>query len=65
MGFFYSNKNGNKVFGYKLTIKFGKASPVEDKCETWAKYILSGLDKLGVEVQTPFDQDPNKDKRIL
>lgn len=65
MGFFYSNNHGNKVFGYKFTIKFGKPSPVEDKCETWAKNVLSCLDKLGVRVETPFDNDPNKDKHIL
>jgi len=65
MGFFYSNNNGNKVFGYKFTIKFGKASPLEDKCETMAMNIVSCLEKLGLRVEKPFDNDPNKDKRLL
>lgn len=65
MGFFYSDKGGNKVFGYKFTIKFGKGSPNEDKYETWAKNLLSCLDALGVEVKGPYDDDPNKDKHIL
>ena len=65
MGFFYSNNNGNKVFGYKLTIKFGKASSKEDQVEAWANRLLSALGQIGVEVKGPFDNDPNKDKHIL
>lgn len=65
MGIFYSNRNGNKVVGFKLTIKFGPASPKEDQVEAWAQRLLSTLGQLGVEVTGPFDDDPNKDKRIL
>lgn len=65
MGFFYSNNNGNKVYGFKLTIKFGPASPKEDKVEAWAQRLLSCLGQLGVEVKGPYDDDPNKDKHII
>jgi len=65
VGFFYSNKNGNKVFGYKFTIKFGKGSPLEDRCESMAYNIVNCLEKLGLSVIKDSDQDPNKDKHIL
>ena len=65
MGFFYSNNNGNKVFGYKFTIKFGKGSPAENAAERLAESVLKCLDQFGVTIKTPFDNDVNKDKRIL
>jgi len=65
MGFFYSNNKGNKVFGYKFTIKFGKGSKAETTCERLSSSILSCLEKFGVKVETPFDNDVNKDKRFL
>lgn len=65
MGFFYSDKNGNRVFSFKVTFKFGKGSPADEKSEKVANTVLTILEKLGIKVSGPFDNDPNKDKRLL
>lgn len=66
MGFFYSDKNGNRVFGYKFTIKFGKGNhEKEDLTNSFATKVVTVLEKLGVTFEKADDNDPNKEHRIL
>lgn len=66
MGFFYSDKNGNRVFGYKFTIKFGSGNhEKEDAVNSLAGKVVTVLEKLGVTFERDSDNDPNKDRRIL
>jgi hypothetical protein len=66
MGFLYSDKNGNRVVGYKFTIKFGSGDHhKEDSVNSFAEKFVTVLEKLGVTFESDADNDPNKDRRIL
>ena len=66
MGFFYSDKNGNRVIGYKFTIKFGSGDhKKEDATNSFAGKVVTVLEKLGVKFESEADNDPYKDNRIL
>lgn len=66
MGFFYSDKHGNRVVGYKFTFKFGKGDhSTEDSTNLFATTFVTMLEKLGVSFESDADNDPNKDRRLL
>lgn len=66
MGFFYSDKDGNRVVGYKFTIKFGNGNhKTEDAVNTIATNFATLLERFGITFERDSDMDPNKDRRLL